>query len=184
MTLKEYIRLHKAEIDPEQLLEQYLTAARKHRQSIRGLELAKALPEKEEGWLALVGLGAPTRVRIAARKEAGETRWFGFLDPVNDWADDHTSRLTGDGTVPFDGAVAHFLKMENLACVSPDEFGTWEFQDRLVARKAGFHAALPTVNLVQRLTTKFLRPAYSGDVKARAAPGVSKPAWPMELKPI
>ncbi|MGH9581236.1 MAG: hypothetical protein ACRD2R_09585, partial [Terriglobales bacterium] len=179
-TLREYIRLHKAEITPEKLLGQYLDAAWKLRLRIRALDLTKVLPEGAKGWLAIVGLGAPTRITVEAKKEAGG-RWFWFPPPVDEWSDDHNSVKTGDATVPFHGAIPRFLRVENLVCVSPDEFGMMELQDKLLAKTAGFHAALPTVNLVQRLVIKFLRREYSGDIEARPAPGVARPDWPMDI---
>lgn len=180
-TLREYIRLHRAEITPETLLEQYLDAAWRHRRRIRGLDLGGVLPEGRKGWLAVAGVGSPTRVRVTARTTPREPRWFNFASPVDQWSRDRTSRDTGDGTVPFRGAVPRFLAPANLACVSPEEFDLFELRDKLLARSAGFHGALPTVNLVQRLVIKFLRRDYSGDVEARAAPGVEEPDWPMPI---
>ena len=180
MTLREYIRLHKAEIDPETLLGQYLDTAWKHRQRIRKLDLARALPDGVKGWMAIAGLGELTQIKVETKRDVGG-RWFSFPPPVEEWKNDHASMNTGDGTVPFAGAIPRFLKIENLVCVSRAEFGIFELGDRALALGAGLHAALPTVNLVQRLTIKFLRREYSGDIEARTAPGVTRPEWPMDI---
>jgi hypothetical protein len=66
--------------------------------------------------------------------------------------------------------------------VTPDDFSFWELRDRALAKVAGFHSFLPNMNLVQRLTLKFLRPEFSGDVWGHPAPGVAKPTWPTWLK--
>jgi pimeloyl-ACP methyl ester carboxylesterase len=180
MTLREYIRLHKAEIDPETLLGQYLDTAWKHRQRIRKLDLARALRDGVKGWMAIAGLGELTQIKVETKRDVGG-RWFSFPPPVEEWKNDHASMNTGDGTVPFAGAIPRFLKSENLVCVSRAEFGIFELGDRALALGAGLHAALPTVNLVQRLTIKFLRREYSGDIEARPAPGVTRPEWPMDI---
>ena len=181
-TLQEYIRLHKAQIAPETLLGQYLDSAWRHRLRVRGVDLSKVLPEGTKGWLAIAGIGSPTRLTVEAKKDTGG-RWFWFPPPLDEWTDDHTSVKTGDGTVPLYGAVPYFLKPKNLACISPIEFDWTELQDKALAKSAGFHAALPTVNLVQRLTIKFFRREFSGDIKARPAPGVDQAEWPMDIPP-
>ena len=139
------------------------------------------LIEGRKGWLAIAGIGSPTRVRVAARPAPGEPRWFDFQAPVDEWSVNPASPDTGEGTVPFRGIVPRFLTSANLVCVSPGEFGMFELRDRLLARTTGFHAMLPTVNLVQRLVIKFLRREYTGDVEARVAPGVVEPDWPMPI---
>ena len=182
-TLAEYIRHHKARIEAKDLLAQYLIAAKEFHAKGDSLNLADILPEGKNGWMPIVGVGAPTRQAAKVIKYQGKP-WFDFPEPEDHWNDDHRSTVTGDGTVPFLGACPKpsVLEKERLVCVSPDEFGLLEIRDRLLAKTAGFHAALPTVNLVQRLTTRFLNPRFDTDLRARPAPGVTKPVWPPALK--
>lgn len=173
-TLREFCRLHKAQRSADEVFAELLTAARELRELTDGLTLAKALPEGKAGWFPIVGIGARTHVSVNK-----DTRWFGFPDAV----DDQGTERTGDGTVPFLGACPAFFDRKQLACVSPEDFTIWEVRDRAVALAAGFHGALPTVNLVQRLATKFLWNKFSGEVHARPAPGVATPDWPSWLLP-
>lgn len=186
-TLRAYIRLYEGRITAEKLLAQYLDAAEDHRGSVNKLSLSGVLPDGNRGWLAIAGLDAPTQVNfkiIDWKKGLYKGPLFDFSERVNKWPDDHNSTETGDGTVPFLGACPNFLKRNQLVCISPEEFELLEFRDRLLAKTAGFHAALPTVNLVQRIVLRFLRPRYEGDVEARLAPGETKPDWPVaEMKP-
>src|SRR5882672_7446871 len=125
------------------------------------------------GKLAIVGLDAPTQVRFD-----NSGTWFDFPGPENAGPQ---SEQTGDGTVPFLGACPSFLERERLVCVTPDDFSFWELKDRTMAKLAGFHGALPTVNLVQRLAIRFLNNSFSGDVEGRPAPGGSGTKWPAWL---
>ena len=94
-------------------------------------------------------------------------------------------KLTGDGTVPFEGAVPSFLKPENLVCVTPDDFGYWEFQDKIISKAAGFHGMIPNMNMIHRLIVRHFtgRKDYHGNTWGRSVPGVTKDKWqpPMEL---
>ena len=92
MTLREYIRLHKAEIDAETLLGQYLDSAWKLRQRIRKLELGQVLSEGVRGWLAIAGLGEPTRINVETKKYVGG-RWFSFPPPVEEWKNDRVRHI-------------------------------------------------------------------------------------------
>jgi len=172
-TLKEYCRQHQAKIDGDTLFGKLLKMASDFRKMTDGLDPAKALPEGRDGWLPIVGVDAPTQVRFS-----NNGTWFDFPEPENGGPG---SESTGDGTVPFLGACPLFLERERLACVTPDEFSFWELKDRAMAKLAGFHGALPTVNLVQRITIRFLDPSFSGDVEARPAPGVQTTIWPKWL---
>jgi len=182
-TLAEYIRRHKARIEAEDLFTRYLAAAKEFRARGDSLNLGNILPEGRDGWMPIVGVGAPTRQLAKVIKYQGKP-WFDIPEPVDQWNDDHQSTVTGDGTVPFLGACPKpsVFEKERLVCVSPDEFDLLEIRDRILAKTAGFHAALPTVNLVQRLTIRFLNPRFDTDLKARRAPGVTKPVWPPALK--
>ena len=178
-TLKQYIRLHKASITPEALFQGYLSQADQLRTRIRGLTPADVLPDAEDGWLPIVGVGAKTQVDVRISLWKRKPWWLFNDEEVNEGP---TSERTGDGTVPFLGACPRFLKRERLVCVTPGDFSFWEFKDRALAAVAGFHGTLPTVNLVQRLVVTFLRTGYDSDVWAHPAPGVTKPRWPRWLK--
>lgn len=178
-TLATYIQRHQARIDPRDLLAEYLGAVGALRNRGNRLDLAKALPEGQDGWMPIVGIGSSTRTFckvIRYRKDP----WFETPDAVDHWTDDPLSTDTGDGTVPFDGAMPHpsVLTPDRLVCISPDQFALREVKDKLLARTAGFHAALPNMNLVQRMTVSFLRPRFDTDLAAWPAPGVDKPVWP------
>ncbi len=182
-TLDEYIRRYQARIEAENLLASYLDTAKEFRSTGDSLKLDGLLPEGKNGWMPIVGLGAPTR-QFAKVINYRRKPWFDVPDPIDKWHEDHSSLETGDGTVPFRGATPKpsVLEMDRLVCVSPDEFGFFEVRDRLLAKAAGFHGALPTVNLVQRLAIRFLKPGFDTDLKARLAPGVSKARWPSAMK--
>jgi pimeloyl-ACP methyl ester carboxylesterase len=179
-TLREYVRLHGARIEAETLFGNYLQAAREFRRVLDDPRLPDVLQEGKDGWLPIVGLNSPTQVEVRIVGARDKPR-FQFIESQ----DDYESRgvNTGDGTVPFLGACPSFLERERLACVIPDDFSFWEFKDRTLAKAAGFHGALPTVNLVQRLVLHFLRDDYRGDVWARPAPQVERTRWPRWLEP-
>ncbi len=69
---------------------------------------------------------------------------------------------TGDGTVPYEGAVPPFLAAENLVCVADDDFGYWELRDRFMERGVGgknvsLHSMLPSMNVVEKLVVCHLK---------------------------
>jgi hypothetical protein len=92
--------------------------------------------------------------------------------------------LTGDGTVPFEGAVPSFLKEENLVCVTPDDYGYWELQDRAMTKIAGFHGILPNMNMLHRMIVRFFtnRSDYHKNTWGRRAPGVARWNPPIQLR--
>lgn len=156
----------------------YLAQAKEFSEQIAGLELDSMLPEGEEGWLAIAGVGAPTQVAIAnAPAPDGNGFRFEVLDDRNAWPDDKENPATGDGTVPFLGSIAGFLPREKMVCVCPQDFSRWELKDLAVSHLAGFHAALPGVNLVQRLVIRHLDETYHGHCWAWKPPGVAPGAW-------
>lgn len=173
-TFGEYIRLHHAKIEAEVLFRQYLSAAKHLRQRVRGLSLRSSLPEGNGAWLAIVGVGAPTQVQVKISLWQRKP-WFEFQNDIDEWPANFN---TGDGTVPLLGACPSFLDRAQLVCISPEDFSRWELKDRVLAKTTGFHAALPTVNVIQRLTVRFLRPSFDGEVWGRRLPGVTKTLWP------
>jgi hypothetical protein len=145
---------------------------------VNALNLTTALPEGKDGWLAIVGVGAATQVRIENRRINPSTCRFTVLDDVDDWSSgDPESTATGDGTVPFQGALPKFLPKKKLVCVCPDDFSRWEMRDRLLAKTSGFHGFLPALNLVQRIVARFLRDDYTGHVWGWKPPTVRNGEW-------
>ena len=113
----------------------------------------------------------------------GSKPYFDFRssDRDNQWSQDDQKvrRLTGDGTVPFEGAVPKFLDEQNLICVTPDDYGYWEVQDRMLSKLAGFHGILPNMDMLHRMVVVHFsgrRDRY-GNIWGRPAPGVTKETW-------
>lgn len=180
-SLTEFVRLYAVETPAadrrahaEILLKRLLDGARDHRAKVTDLKPGKAgVPQKN--WLAIVGVGVRTRIQVGVTKQDGKNRFVVGEDQfVNDLTPmNRTSRHTGDGTVPLFGAMPPFLSRNGLVCVIQDDFGFLELRDRVLTRLGGFHGLLPTMNLVQRLTVKHLRPAFGGKVWGRPLPGVA-----------
>jgi pimeloyl-ACP methyl ester carboxylesterase len=190
-TLQEYVRLYAVSRKNRQdqardLFLALLDAARLHRARIEAFRLSHA-GLKPDDWLCVVGVDAKTRVRLKVRQvRQGPQFEFGSEDRDNQWQDgiDETARrATGDGTVPFEGALPGFLSVENLVCVTPDDYGYWEVQDRALTRIAGFHGILPNMNMLHRLIVRHLtgRRDMRGNTWGRPAPGVQKWRPPISL---
>lgn len=164
------------------LFSRLLKQAREHRERIDSLAL-NTCGLSDTDWLCVVGVDSTTRVRIKVVKAGGSPDFdLSSEDRRNEWskADASLRRLTGDGTVPFEGAIPSFLKEENLVCVTPDDFGYWEIGDKTTTTLAGFHGILPNMNMVHRLIVHHFtgRPDKHGNIWGRRAPGVKtwKPA--------
>jgi len=193
-TLEEYVRLYAVsrknrEEQARELFSALLAAARSHRARIEEFRLSHA-GLRPEDWLCVVGVNAVTRVRLkVTRARQGPQFEFAGEDRDDQWqegADHIARRATGDGTVPFEGALPRFLSVENLVCVTADDFGYWEVQDRALTRIAGFHGILPNMNMLHRLIVRHLtgRSDTRGNTWGRPAPGVDswKPPLPLALK--
>ncbi|MCC6716916.1 MAG: alpha/beta hydrolase [Acetobacteraceae bacterium] len=160
-----------------------LDRAKAHRARTDSLNLADC-GLGAASWLCVVGMGSTTRVRLEVerRGQAGEFR-FRTTDRQNGWSDNPAGRtpLTGDGTVPYAGAVPKFLAPENLVCVTPDDYGYWEVQDRALTAVAGFHGILPNMDMLHRMIVAHLseRPDRYGNIWGWRAPGVETPNWPI-----
>lgn len=172
-TLASFIRMYgltPANPDAQafELLKSMLNAAWRHRSRIEKLTL-----KNSKSWLAIVGVGEKTRVGMHISKDpAGKPRFdLADGDVRNDWhkGDSKKDIFTGDNTVPYLGARTKFIPTEQVVCVAPDDFGFWEFKDRLL-EKTGFHSSMPGMNLVQRLVVSHLRDRASGDIWGRPAP--------------
>lgn len=199
-TINEYIRLNGLNrsdraAQAHHLLTAMLDQARRHRDRIEQFKLSDAGLTSYD-WLCVVGVGTVTRVKMAIKNDNGKPVYdLSSAYRMNEWTNEilkeggdaqaeKKRRLTGDGTVPFDGAVPGFLALENLVCVTPDDYGYWELQDKVISSKAGFHGILPNMNMLHRLlTTHFQK--RRGDrnrnrydnIWGRPAPGVTESAW-------
>ena len=198
-TLQAYIakygldrKLKKAELKKRAntLFAGMLRTADAHRRKLNALNLANAgLTDRD--WMCVIGVNATTRVRLRVEEDDQGKPAFRFraedrTDMWEDGASDAERRLTGDGTVPFEGAIPPFLPYERLICVTPDDYGYWEAADRAATRAAGFHGILPNMNMLHRLIVRFFRnaPDRRGNTWGRPAPGVAPQAWdpPLKLK--
>lgn len=165
-----------------------LNQARAHRDRIDGFKLSKA-KMTAKNWLAVVGVDTKTRVRLRIVKRGNQPDFvLRGKDRTNEWKDKdpQQQRLTGDGTVPYEGAVPLFLPEKNLVLVTPDDYGYWELQDRGLTMAAGFHGILPNMNMLHRLIVRFFtdRPDKRKNTWGRSAPNVDKNNWdpPLNLR--
>jgi hypothetical protein len=192
--MREFIRLKglptsTLDQDALTLFARMLEGAKAHRQRISGFTLSMA-GLKPEDWLAIVGVDALTRVRLKILTREGKPDFdLTSDDRENQWNqmnDVAKRRLTGDGTVPFEGAIPPFLKEENLVCVSPEDYGYWELQDRALTKVAGFHGILPNMDMLHRLLVRFFtgRPDPRGNTWGHPAPGVTSWQYPSLLEPL
>ena len=191
-TIRAFIRSHgvdpsktRADIDQQadRLFGSMLRAARKHRTRIDQLNLSNA-GLRTKDWLCVIGVNAETRVRLKVVK-VGTKPEFSFRsdDRTDFWeekgASDQERRLTGDGTVPFEGAVPKFLPYESLVCVTPSDYGYWELADKAATRFGGFHGILPNMNMLHRLIVRHFTgwPDSHRNTWGRKPPGVSSDDW-------
>jgi pimeloyl-ACP methyl ester carboxylesterase len=187
-TIAEYVRVHGVSAadrleQARALFAQFLKAARDYRRKTDALDLKKAGLAPGD-WLCVVGVDSVTRVRLrVVRRGRNPDFALSSTDRTNQWRDtsgDPTvRRMTGDGTVPFEGAIPRFLQLANLVCVTPDDFGYWEIQDRVTASAAGFHGILPNMDMLHRLIVRHFTgaPDRRGNTWGRPAPGISADAW-------
>ena len=163
-----------------------LSDAENHRNRINALEIGK-FGLTSNDWLCVVGVNSETRVRLQVVRQPDGSPDFAFhsADRTNSWDDPNPAlhEFTGDGTVPFGGAVPLFLKPENLVCVTPDDYGYWEVEDRMATSVAGFHGILPNMDMLHRLIVRHFTgaPDSHGNTWGRAAPGVASWAPPLPL---
>ncbi len=180
-TLAEFIRLTAArppktsdrKQQAKELLQSMLDEAKAFRARVHGFDLASAGLDPSR-WLCLVGVDAKTRVALTRKVVNGKPRFdLRDDDRTNEWAKEGRSVRTGDGTVPYQGACPTFLSRKHLVCLRPDDLGYWELGDRALSMAAGFHGALPTLNLAQRLIVAHLKGATANDSHwARPGPDV------------
>lgn len=171
----------------ERLFAEMLAEAAAHRKRIAALDLAGAGLARDR-WLCVAGADAKTRVRIEVSGAPGDTQFkLTSDDMMNKWDGAGAARWkTGDGTVHLMGAMPGFLGVENVVCVTPDDFGYWEVQDRALARAAGFHGVLPNMNMTHRLLVRHFtgRSDARGNTWGRPAPGVAAKDWEPAVRPL
>lgn len=165
------------------LFARFLEAAKAYRARIDRFRLTKTNLTPED-WLCVVGVDSETRVRMRiAKTDNGPMFDLSSKYRLNLWRKDpqNTSewRWTGDGTVPFEAALPDFLEPENIVCVTPDDYGYWEIQDRLVAKAAGFHAIICNMDMLHRMIVRHFtgRPDVGGNTWGYPSPGVSAEQW-------
>lgn len=190
-SIQEFVRLkglptNDSFIKATEVFKSLLDQSDTHGKKIEKFKLSDAaLNEKK--WLAVVGVDSVTRVKLNIIKNDINVVDFKIAtgDRDNKWSSKKINerRFTGDGTVPFEGAVPPFLDESNLVCVTPDDYGYWEVQDRLLTKVAGFHGLLPNMNMLHRMIVRFLKDL--GDPRkntwGRPAPGVKDWDPPLEL---
>lgn len=173
-SLQEYVRLNSVKAGDAKenaalasaLLARLLSAAAAHRTRVRELSLAECGLGAND-WLVVIGAGTKTRVQVDITRQKGQPR---LEVDAQGWVDDFPeSTKTGDSTVPLAGGMPPFIGPEKLVAVIPEDFGFFELRDRAGFGLVGFHAFLPNMNLVQRLTIKHLWPDYGGKVWGRRA---------------
>jgi pimeloyl-ACP methyl ester carboxylesterase len=190
-SLAEFVRLYAVDTKARdrrskagQILADMLAWARAHRKTIMDFKPATASLTRSD-WLVITGVGQRTRIEITLDRTRRGPRYVISDDQfVNELGPlDPRSLRTGDGTVPLAGALPPFLPAAKLVCVTEDDLSFFELRDRLLAEIGGMHGLLPRINLVQRLVTKHLSPAYRGEVWGRRVPGSGSWNPPIEGLP-
>ena len=137
-----------------------------------------------------MGVDSVTRVHLKIIKKGKSPQFvLSSSDRKNNWDSKDPKdnrRQTGDGTVPFEGAVPKFLNLENLVCVTPDDYGYWEIKDKVLTKVGGFHGIMCNMNMLHRLVVRFFKnaPDRRQNTWGRRAPGVInwKPPLPLREK--
>ena len=182
-TLEAFIARHGlepagAEAQAPDLFAEMLSEARDHRDRLESFEMADAGLD-ENDWLMVVGVDSETRVGLKVEQTDGGPEFIINSElRVNKWDDGAPDERvdTGDGTVPYHGAMNHFVPLSKVVCVSPGDFGRWELKDKALAKLVGFHGILPNMNMLQRMIVRF----FTG------APDTHKNTWgarPPDLPP-
>lgn len=134
------------------ILQSLLAQAQAHRQAVDQLNPATCGLRKQD-WLCFIGIGEKTQVAIDIQVRNGAP-WFvldgpGMVDnqQIPGWR-------TGDGTVPYEGALPNFPTTHVI--LRDNDFGTLELRDRLLDAFAGLHGILPNMNKLQGLLAEHL----------------------------
>lgn len=171
-TLQRYLNAHSVRFngnasldDAKALLGSLLRPAARHRALIGTQEIPGGI--SKQNWLAIAGIGAETRTRLSFHRADGQPR-FDFPPPQD---------KAGDNTVPVEGAVPRFLDRRHLVAVTRSDFSFGEIGQRLLSTGIGLHAALPSMNLVQRLVVSLFQGNREGRAGGRPLPDVSDAEW-------
>lgn len=167
----------------QELFAKFLEAAHAYRTRIDNFDLAETNLQTND-WLCVVGVNSNTRVRMRILNVNGAPLFdLSSKYRLNEWRKDKQNptawRWTGDGTVPFEAALPNFLPLESIVCVTPDDYGYWEIQDRLAAGVAGFHAIICNMDMLHRMIVRHFtgRPDMAGNTWGYPAPGVNARDW-------
>ncbi|MGE5641900.1 MAG: esterase/lipase family protein [Byssovorax cruenta] len=167
----------------QELFAKFLEAAHAYRTRIDNFDLAETNLQTND-WLCVVGVNSNTRVRMRISNVNGAPLFdLSSKYRLNEWRKDKQNptawRWTGDGTVPFEAALPNFLPLESIVCVTPDDYGYWEIQDRLAAGVAGFHAIICNMDMLHRMIVRHFtgRPDMAGNTWGYPAPGVNARDW-------
>lgn len=152
-----------------------------HRERVERLNL-RALGLDDKRWMGIIGVGEDTRIALKIRKDSNGRPEFDLSSSgrKNEWQPRSWKGKiqTGDGTVPYLGARPTFVPVNQLICVSDEDFGYWEIKDRVLeGTVAGLHATLPLMNLVQRLVVSHFLGRPQGKVWGRKAPDIGNLSW-------
>jgi hypothetical protein len=172
--------------DALRFLGDLLDQASRFRDRVDALDLTAA-GLGENDWLAIAGVGEETRVRLSIQGPPDDPFFdLRSLDRVQGYPAEPggaPEEETGDGTVPWAGAVPAFLEPEQLVAVSPDDYGYWEIGDRVLSGIAGLHSLMPSMNHCIKLTGTFLngregeRTSAHRSMSGRRPPGVGEEDW-------
>lgn len=182
-SLTEFVRIYSVDTKATErrkraqaILNDMLQSAKRHRDAMHRFRISTTSTSQSD-WLVIAGVGKKTRLQVTVEQNRAGPRFViaehQFVNELS--AERPVSQRTGDGTVPLASAIPPFLPAANVVCVTDDDLAFMEFRDRLLVEFGGLHGLLPRVNLVQRLVTKHLRPAYRGNVWGRRVPGIA--AW-------
>ncbi|QQR69688.1 MAG: alpha/beta fold hydrolase [Alphaproteobacteria bacterium] len=193
-TLTEFVRLHglrpaQADVQATQLLDSMLDEARRHRERLESFTLPSAGLSVDD-WLCVVGANSTTRVHLTIGVNGQGQPEFNLKnnDRRNNWDNADPARRveTGDGTVPYMGALSSFIPLDKIVCVTPDDYGYWEVQDRLLSAASGFHGILPNMDMLHRLIVCHFTSGVAGprgNIWGRRAPNLSPSiAWNPPIK--
>ena len=164
------------------IFRRFLRQARTHRHRLNSLRLDDLGLEPSD-WLCVAGVNATTRVQLRIESDGPMFR-LSSSDRADEWDDDRQSFRTGDGTVPFEGAIPPFLNRSNIVCVRPGDFGYWEIADNIALKVGGFHGILPNMNMLHRLIVRHFTGAHDlqGNTWGWRAPGAEDWAPPLDLR--
>ncbi len=174
LTLLRYLSAHSVrfsadapptEDDARALLRSLLRPAAEHRRRLETNEIPGGLSRQR--WLVVAGIGADTRDHLVFSRGA-DGPVFGFPKPA---------RQGGDNTVPVAGAVPRFIEPRHVVAVTRRDFSLGEIGQRLFSTGIGLHAALPSMNLVQRLVVSLFQGRREGSQGGRPLPGVDEAQW-------